>query len=216
MKKLSVFLVILLALCMLQPATAQMRLGVTGGLNLANLSVDPDEGVDISNRTAIGFGGILDFTLSESVMLHLEPMYLQKGAKAEEEGVSLEVKLAYLEVPAMLKFAFGTSDTKPYFMVGPTIGFNMSSKISVSGTFEGNSISLDQDVKDETKSIDFGLAFGAGLSMPAGVNSFFVEARYTLGLSNVLDLSEAADTDATVKTKGIQIFAGITFPIGSE
>jgi len=207
MKKMSVFFVLLLALCIVLPASAQVHLGVLGGLNLANLSVDPDEGVDFSSRTAFGFGGVLDYGLGEYIALHLEPMYLQKGTEAKEEGVDIEVKLAYLEVPLMLKYAFGTSGTKPYVIAGPTIGFNLSAKVKGS---EGG-VSAEIDVKDDIKSIDFGLAFGGGVSLPMGNNTIFVEGRYSLGLS---DINDDSSDDTEIKTKGIQIMAGITFPLG--
>ena len=59
MKKMSVSLVVLLALCVFLPASAQVNLGVLGGLNLANINADPKpEGVEISNLTAFGFGGV--------------------------------------------------------------------------------------------------------------------------------------------------------------
>jgi len=209
MKNMSVFLVVLLALCMVLPVSSQVNLGILGGLNLANISVDPDEGVDWSNRTTFGFGGVLDFSLNESVALHLEPMYLQKGTKADvEETFEIEFKAAYLEIPVMLKYAFGTSEIKPYVIAGPSIGYNLSAKVKMSGGGE----SEEEDVKDTIKSFDFGLGFGAGVNVLMGNNSIFVEARYTLGLTNINDDPDDPDTD--VKTKGIQIFAGITFPLG--
>jgi len=54
MKKMIILVVALFTLIAVLPATAQVNFGVIGGLNLANLSVDPDAGVDISNRTAFG------------------------------------------------------------------------------------------------------------------------------------------------------------------
>ncbi len=80
MKKMSVFLVVLLALCIVLPAKAQTNLGVIAGLNLANVSLDPEpEGIDLTNRTAFGFGGVLEVGLNESVALRFEPMYLQRA-----------------------------------------------------------------------------------------------------------------------------------------
>lgn len=211
MKNMSVFLMVLLALCMVLPARAQVNLGVLGGMNLANVSMDPlEEGMDLSSRTAFGFGGVLDFDLNESVALHLEPMYLQKGTKADMGGVDIEIKGAYFEVPVMLKYAFGTSETKPYIMAGPTIGYNLSAKMEVSAA----GYSEEEDIKDDIKSIDFGLGFGSGVNLPMGNYSIFVEARYVLGLTNINDDPDDPDTD--VKTKGIQIFVGITFPVGSK
>ena len=105
----------------------------------------------------------------------------------------------------MLKFAFGSSDTKPYVMAGPTVGYLLSAKVKDP---DG-----EEDIKDDIKNIDFGLAFGGGVSLPMGNNTFFVEGRYSLGLS---DINDDPNDDTKIKTKGIQIMAGITFPLGGE
>ena len=125
MKKMIIFVGVLFTLITVLPANAQVNFGVIGGLNLANLSFDPDpQGVDLSNRTGIGIGGVLSFGVGETLALQLEPMFLQKGAKATVQGFTgeSEFKASYIEVPAMLKFAFGSGDTKPYVMAGPTVG----------------------------------------------------------------------------------------------
>ena len=210
MRTIRVIIGLFIALCLILPASSQVRFGIVGGLNLANVSIDPDEGLDFKNRTALGVGGVLDFGLGNIVFIHFEPMFLQKGTKVEEGGSKLEIDADYIEVPLLLKFAFGTSGTKPYIMVGPTLGILMSAKWKV--TAEG--ISAEVDVKDTTKGIDFGVSFGAGVSMPLGQNSLFVEARYALGLTNFNDDPEDPDTD--IKTKGIQVFAGMTFPLGTK
>lgn len=62
--------------------------------------------------------------------------------------------------------------------------------------------------------MDFGLGFGAGVSFPLGTNALFVEGRYALGLSNINDDPE--DPDTQIKNKGIQVIAGITFPLGGQ
>jgi len=121
------------------------------------------------------------------------------------DGAKVESKLAYLEIPLMLKFAFTANDIKPYIMAGPTFGYNLSSKVK----YTLGDTSGEEDNKDDTKSIEVGLDFGAGVSLSMGNNSIFVEARYALSLT---DIYEATHSDT--KTKGIQIFAGITFPLG--
>ena len=211
MNRMSVFLVLLLTLCVVLPAGAQIHLGVLGGLNLANINIDPwEEEEDWSSRTAFGFGGVFDYGLSEHTVLTLEPMYLQKGATLDFQGGDAEFKVAYLEVPVMFKYVFGAAGIRPYVMAGPTIGFNLSAE----GETRWDGESETEDIKDETKSIDFGLGFGGGIYMPAGNNFIFVEARYALGLTNINDDPDNPDID--IKTKGIQIFAGITFPVGAE
>ncbi len=226
MKKINFLLVALLALFIALPANAQVKLGVIGGVNIANLNGEDVGGakIDFSNRTAFGVGGVLDVGLNENVALSFEPMYLQKGAEFSETDPDLGTatftsKANYLEVPVLLKIAFGTGSARPYLMAGPTIGFNLSSKFELS--VPGFSAEIDAD--KVTKSTDFGLVGGAGVSFTAGTSSIFVEGRYSLGLSDIVEagtlefMGEQLEFEnVNVKTRGFQIMGGITFPLGSK
>lgn len=60
-KKAIVFSVLLLTLCTVMPAGAQIHLGVLGGLNVSSVSIDPwEEEGEWSSRTGFGFGGVFD------------------------------------------------------------------------------------------------------------------------------------------------------------
>ncbi len=226
MNKSILFLVALLALLIVASAGAQTKLGVIGGLNIANLSGEDVDGskIDFSNRTGLGIGGVLDIGLSENVALRFEPMYLQKGAELKDTDPDLGAatftyKGSYLEVPLFLKIALGTSATRPYLLAGPIIGFNMSTKLGLSA----QGVDVEADANEIAKSTDFGLGFGAGVNIPAGNNSIFIEGRYALGLSDVskagnIELmgQQLAIDDVDIKTRGIQLMAGITFPLGGK
>ena len=213
MENLNIVLVMLLAVITVLPASAQISLGVFGGLNFANLNMDEGDlgDAEFASRTVFGFGGILDYGISENIALRLEPMYLQKGADIVVDGFDDQfiVKLSYFEVPMMFKYSFSGDNINPYIMAGPSIGFLMEAKTELDAA---GGASEETDIKDETSDIDFSLGFGAGVNLPMGNNSIFVDARYTLGLINIVDDPEAPDDD--VKNNGIQIFAGITFPVG--
>jgi len=231
--------VALYALGFVLPAGAQIRFGLISGLNLANVSLSPrdfEDDFNFSSLTAIGFGGVLDLRVAENIALQLEPMFLQKGARFDVVSHELEdgevnlyqnigkARLSYLEIPAMLKVAFGAGTAQPYVMAGPMIGFLLSSKLS--GAYQGidNEDSGTFDEEFETslfplKSIDFGLAFGAGIKIPAGNSSIFIQGRYGLGLTDISDERNIDDTDddlfgISLKNKGFQIMTGITFPVG--
>ncbi len=212
MKNMNIVLVVFLAVITVLPASAQISLGVLGGLNMANLSMDEGDmgDAEFSSRTVLGFGGILDYSLSENIALRLEPMYMQKGADIVVDGIDDKfiVKLSYFEVPLMFKYSFSSADINPYIMAGPSIGFLLEAKTELDASGAPDAT----DIKDETKDIDFSLGFGAGVNLPMGNNSIFVDARYVLGLTNIVDDPEAPDDD--VKNEGIQIFAGITYPVG--
>lgn len=225
MKKVIITLSILLVAFLVIPAMAQTQLGIIGGINIANLSGDElgennqKQSISTSSRTAFGIGGVLDLALSENVSLRFEPMYLQKGAKEEEAGLTAKYKFTYIEVPAFIKIAFGTSNTRPYIMAGPSLGFLLSADLEG----EEGGVSASIDFKDVMSSTDFGLGFGGGVNFQLETLSLFLEARYALGFTDVfkggtltiLGMSEEVPGEALdIKTNGIQIMGGITFPLG--
>jgi len=224
MKKSGLLLALSCALGLAMPASAQIRLGVIGGLNLANVVVEPAQDPQFSNLTAFGGGVVAQIHLTENLALQLEPMYLQKGARLEgsfndtdsDSGLiftaNVKAKLNYLEVPAMLKFTIGTSTSRPYVMAGPMLGFRLSAREMGSFSISGLEQKFDLDVKDQTQSIDFGIGFGAGVNFPVGRNSIFIQGRYALGLTNISD--DPDDPESKLKTRGIQVMAGLTFSVG--
>jgi len=195
---------------------AQNRIGVLGGVNIANFDVKDAEEID--NLTGLGIGGLIEFSAGDMLKICFEPMYLQKGAQAEatEENITVkgELNLAYLEIPALVKIPIGSG---PYLMAGPTIGILLSSKAKVSAM----GLDMEIDTKEQMESIDYGVCFGGGLNIPLGNNSLFFEARYTLGLANIVKEGEVdidgqtqVIEDTEVKNKGIQIMAGLSIPLG--
>ncbi len=226
MKKSIFLLVLSCAFGWVMPASAQIRLGVIGGLNLARLNAGADPELDsfISNLTAFAGGGVVQFRLTENLALQFEPMYLQKGARVEGSfgdsdsdsslifNVNVKARLNYLELPAMLKLALGAGTTRPYIMAGPMLGLRLSAKETGSYSISGAKQEYDLDIKDQTKSLDFGAGFGAGVSFLAGKNSIFVQGRYALGLANISN--DPDDSESKLKTRGIQIMAGLTIPMG--
>jgi opacity protein-like surface antigen len=187
------------------PAAAQLRAGVIGGINFARMKYEPDTATDVSGRTVFGAGVVVSLGLGEDSLLQLEPMYLQKGAVRMDEGVENEIRLAYLEVPVMLRFDLSDARTHPYIMAGPTFGFVMSAMVS-------SSTGEERDMKDEVKSLDFGLGFGAGVHQSMGGSALFLEGRYVLGSADINGLAGSLNPD--VKTSGIQVFLGYTILLG--
>ncbi len=116
------------------PAGAQHHIGMAGGLNLATLDTELTPSEKLSTYTGIGLGGILDLRLANNVVLRFEPMYLQKGAKlesAELPDAKFKIKLSYVELPVLLKLAFGKGASRPYLLAGPAIGFISGAQIAV-------------------------------------------------------------------------------------
>jgi hypothetical protein len=224
MKRLTFLIAAPLVLFFGMSASAQHRIGVIGGLNIANVEAEFDDAtMDVSNKTVFGIGGVVDLRLNENFSLCMQPLYQQKGALVTQltDNLDFPFKAAFLELPVFLKAEFGNT-VRPYLMAGPTIGYLLSADTEV----EYSGLTFKGDLKEVTEKIDFGLGFGAGLRYPISTVSIFVEGRYILGLLNmqkggtiemsagpiVEEITWDKDVDA-YKNRGIQIMAGVAFAL---
>jgi opacity protein-like surface antigen len=208
MKKALVLLVVSFLIAGSSFAQVKISGGVLGGLNLANATIDPTpSGADLSNLTGFGVGGVLNFDFAGGIGLHFEPMYIQNGVKLSSGTLEEKFKANYIEVPAIVTYTFATGEgqVEPYIMAGPVLGIRLSAKLV-------DPTGAEADYKDNIKSTNFGGTFGAGVKVPVGMNTIFVEGRYTIGFTNI---NNFPGDNTTIKTKNISFFAGITFPFGS-
>jgi hypothetical protein len=228
MKKFFAVFFILAALTSV--STAQVQLGLQAGVNFADVSLDPiPEGVSVetSMKTGFLFGGVVFYSFSPILGLQLEPAYIQKGAKVDEsyteEGITFKTEgtltADYIDVPLLLKASFGEGSVKPYLMAGASVAFQLGDveieldKATLNGEDVTNQIPSDlKKQKVESKSPDFLLNFGGGVLFPLGKVNIFIEGQYNLGL---VDLNDEPDDDMEIKSKGIQVKAGVLFPIGN-
>lgn len=227
MKKFTCLLVVILIIGIVVPAHSQVRIGVIGGLNIANMKAVVDNGTtaDVSSRTLFGVGGVVDLGLNEVFSLRFEPMYLQKGAGKTtletQPGFDWKMKSTVLELPLFVKAEFGEK-VRSYIMAGPSIGILLSSDIDL----DLGVVTLTGDTKKVTKNLDVAAAFGGGVRYPVGNISIFVEGRYSYGLSNTVD---GGDVDLVagpvvqqitwekkdkIKNRGFQLMAGVTILLG--
>jgi opacity protein-like surface antigen len=204
-RKLIWLLVLAIPLGWMTAAHAQWSVGGVVGMNAAGIKVTPEIGSeDYSGRAAFGIGVVVDRQLMDNLDLHMEPMYLQKGAKVSETGFSATFKVNYFELPVMVRYSLPVDlPVTPYAMAGPSVGLLTKAKYD-SGENE-------QDATSETRSIDFSAGFGAGVQIPEGNRMLFAEVRYLLGFVNINNQSD----ESTVKNRGLQILVGITIPLGS-
>lgn len=203
-----------LALVLPQVATAQVPidLGLKAGLAIADLDVEDAEGID--TRTGFVGGGFATFGIGETFFVQPEVLYSMKGAKGDFEEGDVTFKLDYIEVPVLFgaRFPIADSPFEPRVFAGPTVGFEMNCEIDgeqggVSATIDCDEFGLD------TKSIDLGVAFGAGLAYAMERFSIIVDGRYDLGLTNLND-SDNVEDDGDVKNRAWQFMAGFAIPIG--
>ena len=212
MKKVlfTVILAAVILLCSDSYAQFKFRIGPRVGVNIANLSFDPDfqEGIDKSSRLGFKFGALAELGFAPMFAVQIEPMYVMKGAKLEAQGAKRNINLSFIEIPILFKVKFVAGSVTPYVFAGPDIGLLLSSNYED----EFNGQTEETDIKDITSSIDFAIDLGAGVGFAVGPGAVIMfDVRYALGLSNLND--DPNDTQTTIKSSGIQIVVGAAFTL---
>jgi len=206
----------------LAPAGAgaqEITLGVKGGLNVSNLSVnapdDPDIGFD--SQTDFRVGAFAQFTIGKIFAIQPEFFYSQEGAKLQDTDPAVKLNLNYFEIPLLLmaRLASRESPIYPILYTGPSVAFQ--SRCQVTGQEGGVSVSFDCDDPLlegglETEKTDFGVVFGGGFEILYSKLTIQHDARYNLGLTNLNASEDAAEV--SVKSRGWAFMLGLGVPLG--
>jgi outer membrane protein W len=122
------------------------------------------------------------------------------------------VKLNYLEIPLLGKFWIPTSSNqvRPFVFAGPEFEYLMSCSVEGAAFAATSSTDCNTAAQIKIKSTDFGATVGAGVEFMAGGQSVRVDARYTLGLSNINDNTS---DNSTIKNRSLTATVGVGFPL---
>lgn len=159
MKK--VFL-LLAAVLLSMSAMAQVKFGVKAGFDMSHFwGKDPKRTLTPNYQ----FGALMEYKFNDKLAISPEVVFAAQGSRSNGDTYAVN----YINVPVLLKYYVA-----PSFAIdlGPQVGFNVYSSLN------GNSI------KYKTKSIDFGIGLGGTYNL---TEHAFLQARYTLGVTNVYD-----------------------------
>jgi len=188
-----IILIVLLAVVIVSPATAQSPLekiskGFRAGFAVGS-AVDYDGKSD--TRTGNFFGLLLNYRENRLLSVQLEAIYISKGYKTIDALVTFddgtvsrgnfEVIFNYIEVPLTVKVSGPLAEKyHPYLIGGGFVSYLTDSKLRLS---EG--IPFDFDL-DNAEDVDYGIVGGGGMDIKIGNGYFFFETRYDLGLAEVI------------------------------
>ncbi len=142
-----------------------INIGIKGGLNLYTLNGTNDGSYEIKPSFNIGLLGHIH--IADHFALQPEVVFSGQGTKY---GNDLNLNLNYINVPLLFQYMF---DNGFRLQAGPQLGFLLSAKAD------------DRDVKDNFKSVDFGLGLGASYVHPP--SGFGVDARYNHGFTDITE-----------------------------
>jgi hypothetical protein len=130
MKK--VFAVMLMAVAFAMPSNAQIKFGVTGGLNMTNVSVK-DAAADakgaFKSRAGFFIGPTVKFTLPiVGLGVDAAAVYDLREGKIGEGEYAQNLKSQSIQIPINLRYGVGLGDLLEVFaFAGPQFGFNVGS-----------------------------------------------------------------------------------------
>lgn len=194
MKKYSITTALLLFVI---PSFAQLEigLGVKGGLNVSTFNyayeTPYNEGKEYKPKAGIHAGAFVNFKLKR-LSAQPEILFSQQGSnftyKDPNHDDSWTSNYNYITLPLLVKYAvLQTTKGDINLQVGPQVSRLIKAEanfVDYDGDGAQPRAGDDEfvDIKEEVKSSDFGIMFGAGWDLPMGLS---IDARYAMGLEKL-------------------------------
>lgn len=206
--KSKAFLTMLSLVCLGYAAEAQTisvgpRVGAT--FSKINYSGEEEDEVNdqIDSNAGIQVGAVANVMVNDLFSIQPELLYVQKGFKAEDEGITVKQKSSYLEVPVLAKISFGSEQFKGFVTAGPSVGYWLSAKSKAE--MGGEEMSEDYEFEDEDNRTELGANFGVGVAYGLGAGALNLDVRYGFGLSSLYEETDGDDSKVKNRVLGVSL-----------
>lgn len=195
-KPLKKFLFLLSILFLVSGAYAQ-KINLIGGMSFSRYHVEglgyipPPFGPVWRYKPGFIQGIGIEFKIIKRLSLEADVLYFQKGSNYTlGPGSKLNYNLNTISFPLLVKFAF-LPDSLPYILTGGEFSIILSHMVD------------GRDLMESTEKHDYGILLGVGYDFKIPRFSFFIEARYHIGLTDI----EIRDFER--KTRALALIIGI-------
>jgi hypothetical protein len=198
-------------------AAGQWVVGAQAGLAAFAVAGQAPEGGSYGRHVRVLASGLIGYRLGTSVVLRVEPGWVQKGAGVfydveglEEPVDSLSLNLDYVSVPVVAQVF--TPGGRGFVTGGFEIGV-LSSAVLVTGDAD------EQDVKGLLESADLSWTFGAGGLVRRTQPEVSLELRYSQSLSKAFEGSAdmpVPGLPSGLRSSGFQLMAGVSWRLGGD
>jgi hypothetical protein len=180
--------------------SAQTRIGIRGGLQLADMRNQPDDRTNLTDETKMLFGYqvgvVLDYSFNKVMFFQPGLLLNSKGSKVIIRNNLLNTTTTiknnpmYAELPLLFGVRFGLQNFKLFGMAGPYLAYGFAGKnyfkfeSSVPGlsTESEGSIKWGNENSDDLRPFDLGLSFSAGIEL----RNTQIGLYYNPGFTNIL------------------------------
>ncbi|MDK2852147.1 MAG: hypothetical protein PWQ38_412 [Proteiniphilum sp.] len=194
-------------LAVVTAVSAQVSLGIKGGMNLSNLVYD-DEVNDKNPKIGFNIGLAADVDFAPNVALQSGLFFSTKGSKLVVDGMDAEFteNLMYLQLPVHIAYKVDvTPGTRVVFHAGPYAAYGVGgSREAKVGTLSGewDVDDIFGDANRQYKPFDAGLGLGVG----AEFGAFLVDLGWDMGLVNISNWD-----NGNVKNQNAYLSVGFKF-----
>lgn len=207
MKKMRLLLVIAM-IAMVTAASAQMHLGVKGGVNMSNFYGDELDDNNVKIGFHVGLAADFDFAYNSAIQTGL--YFTTKGAKysttISSVTADLTVNPMYLQLPVHYAYKIDVSPgTRVVLHAGPYTAYGVGGKSKIKGSVGGMSGEEESDVFGDDgflKRFDAGLGLGVG----AEFGPLLLDLGWDMGLVNIVD-----SNDGDLKNQNAYLSIGYRF-----
>lgn len=188
-KHATLFLIALLLLAapnlFAQQSTGLTAWGIKAGMDVSKF-VGPNattpQGNRLNYKPGVSAGLFATYSFTNIFAVQPELLYSVKGARWNQmdDTPNYVTRVDYFEIPILAKADIPTHGSiQPNIYAGPDFAFRVRARQTVPGVFH------DQNVNNDFKSTDIGMALGAGTSYAISRGQLSLDARYTLGFTKI-------------------------------
>jgi hypothetical protein len=151
----------------------------------------------------------LQAPLGGALALRPEVLFALKGGRTQASvqgggSVELDIGLAYIEVPVLLRLGVPHGRFRPMIFGGPAPALQIGCDLQVVDPTTPARASCDETDVPPFRQFDLGIVVGGGLEVRWPQSALSLEARYTSGLRSVLN-------DVDVRNRAGAVVLALTF-----
>ncbi len=198
--------------------TAQLELGFRAGLNMSeatDLRATNGDLIKAAKLNGVNAGIFANFQLGSIVALQPEVTFSQKGFTATWDGSdsSSTLNTSYLDMPLMIEAGFAMGKNFRVFAnAGPNVSYLIKAEEEFYNAMNGETTTTEYDFDVESlERLDVGVNFGGGISFRTNRWKYTLDARYHMGLKEIMATEDAMDFVENAKHRVTNISVGISY-----
>jgi hypothetical protein len=186
------------------------RATVGGQLGYSRSSLGGPDAQGLSSHQGALSGVYLQLPVGGPVSFRPELLFALKGGRAQAAVVGggvvdIDIGLAYLELPALLRIERPTGRFRPVLFGGPSVALQIGCDLQVIDPSNPFRAECDQQVNVPAfRQFDLGLVVGTGIEVRWPGSALSLEARYMLGFRSVLE-------EVDIRNRAVGVLVAMTF-----